>query len=127
MHICNATDIIVLVKVEGSIIATENDYYEISVVIPENEFFSTSCAVLVENIKEGIAKKYNPSMYRVAAIMVTPFDDNYTAWDMMEYVQEEDEEEWFDVDDDFSSNCHCDTYGICGGYSCSNYVVCHNA
>lgn len=30
-----------------------------------------------------------------------------------------------DVEDDYSSNCHCDTYGVCGGYSCPNYANCH--
>ena len=25
----------------------------------------------------------------------------------------------------YESNCHCDTYGVCGGYSCPNYISCH--
>lgn len=31
----------------------------------------------------------------------------------------------FETEDDYSSNCHCDTYGVCGGYSCKNYHICH--
>lgn len=30
-----------------------------------------------------------------------------------------------DYDDGYASNCHCDTYGVCGGYSCPNYISCH--
>jgi hypothetical protein len=38
---------------------------------------------------------------------------------------EEDEEEWYDVDDDYYSNAPCDTYGMCAGISCSHYYDCH--
>lgn len=37
--------------------------------------------------------------------------------------------EWEDTTDDdygYSSNCHCDTYGFCGGTSCSQYWQCHS-
>lgn len=36
-----------------------------------------------------------------------------------------EEYEEFD-DDDYSSNCHCDTYGFCGGTSCPQYWQCHS-
>lgn len=28
--------------------------------------------------------------------------------------------------DGFLSNCHCDTYGFCGGTSCPHYWECHS-
>ena len=37
----------------------------------------------------------------------------------------DDEEEWDDYDDGYASNMHCDTYGVCGGYNCPNYIKCH--
>lgn len=45
-------------------------------------------------------------------------DDFYDPWE-----GEEEPEDW-DEDYDYSSNCHCDTYGICGGYNCPNYFSC---
>ena len=36
----------------------------------------------------------------------------------------DDYEDWSELDDGFLSNCHCDSYGICGGYSCSHYFQC---
>lgn len=30
-----------------------------------------------------------------------------------------------DYDDGYASNMHCDTYGVCGGYNCPNYIKCH--
>lgn len=39
----------------------------------------------------------------------------------------DEDEEYEDVtEDDYSSNCHCDTYGICGGISCPRYYQCHS-
>lgn len=29
------------------------------------------------------------------------------------------------IEDDYSSNMHCDTYGVCGGMGCPNYFKCH--
>ena len=33
-------------------------------------------------------------------------------------------EDLWEVDDGYESNAHCDTYGVCGGYSCSYYFEC---
>lgn len=47
----------------------------------------------------------------------------------IELIEEEIEEEfedWDDIDDGYSSNCHCDTYGFCGGTSCPQYWQCHS-
>jgi len=41
------------------------------------------------------------------------------------YHQEDDDDEWYEVDDDYASNCPCDTYGMCGGTSCPRYFECH--
>ena len=30
------------------------------------------------------------------------------------------------IEDDYSSNMHCDTYGVCGGWSCPQYKACHS-
>lgn len=40
--------------------------------------------------------------------------------------EEEPEEYEYDYEEDYESNCHCDTYGVCGGYSCRNYAKCHS-
>lgn len=37
----------------------------------------------------------------------------------------DDYEDWSELDDGFLSNCHCDSYGICGGMSCPQYFSCH--
>lgn len=36
-----------------------------------------------------------------------------------------EEEELDKYSDDCESNCHCDTYGVCGGISCRNYWTCN--
>lgn len=37
----------------------------------------------------------------------------------------EDDEEWYDVDDDYSQNMPCDNYGMCAGPNgCSRYFSC---
>lgn len=43
----------------------------------------------------------------------------------IEFIEEEIEdviEEY--LEDDYSSNCHCDTYGFCCGTSCPQYWQC---
>ena len=42
-----------------------------------------------------------------------------------EFIEWQGFEELTEWEDDYSSNCHCDTYGVCGGYSCPNYHICH--
>lgn len=37
----------------------------------------------------------------------------------------DEEEEYDDEPYGYESNCHCDTYGVCGGTSCPNYFTCH--
>ena len=37
---------------------------------------------------------------------------------------EDEEDEWDEDDYGYESNCHCDSYGICGGTSCPNYYSC---
>lgn len=35
------------------------------------------------------------------------------------------EEAWAELEDDYSSNAPCDTYGMCAGSSCKHYYECH--
>lgn len=50
-------------------------------------------------------------------------------WNNTFGTEEPDEDEDFDgeyiYEDDYETNCHCDTYGVCGGYGCSHYAECH--
>ncbi len=38
---------------------------------------------------------------------------------------DEDDEYGKELYDDYSANCYCDTYGVCGGISCEQYYSCH--
>ena len=40
------------------------------------------------------------------------------------YNEQDDDDEWYEVDDDYALNCPCDTYGMCAGPSCSRYFEC---
>lgn len=45
----------------------------------------------------------------------------------IELIEEEIEEVIEEyLEDDYGSNCPCDTYGMCAGTSCSQYWVCHS-
>lgn len=41
------------------------------------------------------------------------------------FVDDEFEPTEDDWDDGYYSNCHCDTYGVCGGVNCPNYFKCN--
>ncbi len=71
----------------------------------------------------------------ISAPIPKPDWDTYFAELLEDFgIDEEDIEEWeddeedFDLLDDFSyeGNCHCDTYGVCGGISCPYYFTCNN-
>ena len=50
-------------------------------------------------------------------------EDEY--WEDEYETYEDVEDEWEDTTDlGYESNCHCDTYGVCGGPSCPNYFKC---
>ena len=51
--------------------------------------------------------------------LFTIFKERYPDCEIADYDAYED------ADEGYASNCHCDTYGICGGYSCPNYISCH--
>ena len=85
------------------------------------EVLGTSFSInLLANIEYDWHEFYtNTEKYRNNAIVV----------DMVNlYLDELDD--GIDCEDDYTlgyeSNCHCDTYGVCGGYSCRNYAVCHS-
>lgn len=43
-------------------------------------------------------------------------------WGSYAWIDEEESDScWYREE---TSNCHCDTYGVCGGYSCPNYWSC---
>lgn len=57
------------------------------------------------------------------------YDNNLQAecGELFESANEDNyDEDWTDwLDDyDYSSNCNCDTYGVCSGTSCSQYFRC---
>ena len=52
---------------------------------------------------------------------------DFAEYDINDYFLNHDdteEDEYETVDDDYTGNMHCDTYGVCGGWSCPNYKAC---
>ena len=82
--------------------------------VPEN---------VVENCIEAIAK----SALEKGANTVTVDDINgqYRMFDLYEKDNEIFCDEYETIEDDYASNMHCDTYGVCGGWSCPQYKACH--
>ena len=59
------------------------------------------------------------------SITVDDENGNYRFFDLYEKDNEIFCDEYETIEDDYSSNMHCDTYGVCGGTGCPNYFKCH--
>lgn len=92
MYICNLSDVVLRVVVEGSIIATEDCRFTVKVVVTKDEMNESAC-LLVKHIKAEIGKRYNLSMYRVANIYwdFKDSDGNEHFFDIMEEDGAEEE------------------------------------
>ena len=92
----------------------------------EYELYETDNLAGLKNyvalMANGGDTELDPKQYKLLGT-----DDNITTEDVIKMADEiiyiSDYEEYEECDD-YSGNMHCDTYGICGGSSCSNYPKC---
>lgn len=87
---------------------------------------------VAESIAEICMQSVLPTAIECGAVSVTIDNDEY----MKDYSICIDEngniytetnfvDEYETIEDDYESNMHCDTYGVCGGWMCPNYKACH--
>ena len=92
-------------------------------VIVNGLYIHTVDITIVEIYIQSVARQ----AIEKGAYCVTISDEfgNYTEYDLTQKNDKVILDEYEIVNDDISSNMHCDTYGVCGGTACPLFYKCH--
>ena len=117
MTILRNDDEIMTAYYYGKYTFNENDKFTVRIVVSDEEMTDE---VLWNKMIEKAKTAYpNHYLEKIVAYNLTQEGEEEV------YNEDDDWEEVDDVEMGFACNCHCDTYGVCGGISCRHYFSCH--